>query len=57
MMLMAIDHCAYFVARAHPSEFWGVALPQHASWLSFMEYASVEDAMTGIENTIRMEHG
>ncbi len=36
MILMAIDHCAYFVARAHPSEFWGVALPQHASWLSFM---------------------
>lgn len=36
MMLMAVDHCAYFVAKAHPAEFWGFALPQHADWVSFM---------------------
>jgi uncharacterized membrane protein len=36
MILMALDHCAYFVAKAHPGEFWGHALPEHASWVSFM---------------------
>ena len=25
MMLMAIDHASYFIAKVHPSEFWGIA--------------------------------
>ncbi len=29
MALMALDHARLFVARDHPSEFWGVALPQY----------------------------
>ena len=36
MILMALDHCAYFVAKAHPAEFWGYGLPEHAGWVSFM---------------------
>ena len=36
MILMALDHCAYFVAKAHPSEFWGFALPAHDGWISFL---------------------
>ncbi len=36
MILMALDHCAYFVAKAHPSEFWGYALPEHANWITFL---------------------
>jgi uncharacterized membrane protein len=36
MVLMAIDHAAFFVAKHHPSEFWGLPLPQHPDWLSFM---------------------
>jgi len=27
MVLMAIDHASYFVARVHSGEFWGTALP------------------------------
>lgn len=27
MILMAVDHASYFIARAHSAEFWGVALP------------------------------
>ena len=29
MVLMALDHASYFVARVHPGEFWGVALPAY----------------------------
>lgn len=36
MVLMAIDHAAFFVAKRHPGEFWGLPLPQHPNWLSFM---------------------
>jgi uncharacterized membrane protein len=36
MVLMAIDHAAFFVAKHHPGEFWGLPLPQHPNWLSFM---------------------
>ena len=36
MVLMAIDHAAFFVAKHHPGEFWGFPLPQHPNWLSFM---------------------
>ena len=27
MVLMALDHSSYFIARAHSSEFWGAPLP------------------------------
>jgi uncharacterized membrane protein len=27
MVLMAIDHASYFIARVHSAEFWGVTLP------------------------------
>lgn len=34
MVLMAIDHASYFIARIHSAEFWGVTLPLYpdASW-------------------------
>ena len=31
MVLMAIDHASYFIARVHSAEFWGVALPVYSS--------------------------
>lgn len=27
MVLMALDHASYFIARVHSLEFWGTALP------------------------------
>ncbi len=36
MVLMAIDHAAFFVAKRHPGEFWGLPLPEHPNWLSFL---------------------
>lgn len=35
MVLMAIDHASYFVARVHRSESWSNPLPQYADALSF----------------------
>ena len=29
MVVMAIDHVAFFVAKRHPGEFWGVPLPEY----------------------------
>jgi uncharacterized membrane protein len=31
MVLMAIDHASYFIARVHSAEFWGTALPIYSS--------------------------
>jgi uncharacterized membrane protein len=31
MVLMAIDHASYFIARVHSGEFWGTALPVYPS--------------------------
>lgn len=31
MVLMAIDHASYFIARVHSVEFWGMALPVYSS--------------------------
>ena len=31
MVLMAIDHASYFIARVHSAEFWGTALPVYSS--------------------------
>jgi uncharacterized membrane protein len=37
MVLMAVDHANYFVARMHPNgEFWGIPLPQYNSVLAFL---------------------
>lgn len=36
MVLMAIDHASYFVARRHSSEFWGVDLPRYEAALPFV---------------------
>jgi len=36
MVLMAIDHAAFFVAKHHPGEYWGLPLPVHPDWLSFL---------------------
>jgi len=31
MVLMAIDHASYFIARVHSAEFWGTALPVYST--------------------------
>jgi uncharacterized membrane protein len=36
MVLMALDHASYFVARVHPGEFWGVPLPVYPDALHFL---------------------
>ena len=35
MVLMAIDHASYFIARVHSAEFWGMALPIYSSMFWF----------------------
>jgi uncharacterized membrane protein len=35
MILMAIDHASYFIARVHSAEFWGVTLPSYPNALWF----------------------
>ena len=35
MVLMAIDHASYFIARVHSAEFWGTALPVYSSAIWF----------------------
>jgi uncharacterized membrane protein len=36
MILMALDHASYFIARVHPGEFWGVPLPAYPDALHFL---------------------
>ncbi len=37
MILMAVDHANYFVARTHPTgEFWGVPIPQYTNIAEFL---------------------
>ena len=37
IVLMAIDHARGFIARNHPSEFWGTPLPDYqGDWLAFV---------------------
>jgi len=37
MVLMALDHANYFVARSHPSgEFWGVPIPHYTDLAEFL---------------------
>lgn len=35
MVLMAIDHASYFIARVHSAEFWGIELPVYPNALWF----------------------
>ena len=35
MVLMAIDHASFFIARTHSQEFWGAALPAYPDALGF----------------------
>jgi uncharacterized membrane protein len=35
MVIMAIDHASYFIARVHSVEFWGMALPVYPNALWF----------------------
>ena len=37
MVLMAIDHASYFVARVHSREMWGAALPVYPDAFWFFE--------------------
>jgi len=39
MVVMAIDHVAFFVAKRHPGEFWGVPLPEYPSAIAFLTRA------------------
>jgi len=36
MILMALDHASFFIARMHSREFWGTPLPDYASVLPFI---------------------
>lgn len=36
MVWMALDHARWFIARDHPSEFWGVALPHYEYAMPFV---------------------
>ena len=36
MLLMALDHSAYFVAGYHATEIWGLPVPVHASEFGFV---------------------
>jgi uncharacterized membrane protein len=36
MVLMALDHASFFIARMHSREFWGTALPDYATVLPFV---------------------
>lgn len=39
MVVMAIDHVAFFVAKRHPGEYWGVPLPEYTSVIAFFTRA------------------
>ena len=36
MVVMALDHASYFIARVHPGEFWGVPLPLYPDVVHFL---------------------
>jgi uncharacterized membrane protein len=36
MVLMALDHASFFIAKTHSHEFWGTALPRYDDALPFL---------------------
>jgi uncharacterized membrane protein len=36
MILMALDHAQFFIAKIHPLEYWGEPLPQYQNVVSFL---------------------
>jgi uncharacterized membrane protein len=36
MILMALDHASFFIAKTHSSEYWGTALPVYETALPFL---------------------
>ena len=36
MVLMALDHASFFIAKTHSSEFWGTAMPRYDSAMPFL---------------------
>jgi uncharacterized membrane protein len=48
LVLMAVDHANYFVARLHPTgEFWGIPLPRYDSLLAFITRAITHPCAPG----------
>ena len=47
MVLMALDHASYFIARVHSREFWGTALPYYADALPFILRAATHICAPG----------
>ncbi len=39
MVVMAIDHVAFFLAKRHPSEMWSVAPTEYPSFIAFFTRA------------------
>jgi len=35
MVIMAIDHASFFIAKIHHSEFWGISMPHYEQFLPF----------------------
>jgi uncharacterized membrane protein len=36
MILMALDHARFFIAKVHPLEYWAAPLPQYPNAVSFV---------------------
>jgi uncharacterized membrane protein len=36
MVLMALDHASFFIAKIHSSEFWGTSMPRYDSAMPFL---------------------
>jgi uncharacterized membrane protein len=36
LVLMALDHASFFIAKTHSHEFWGTALPKYDSGMAFL---------------------
>lgn len=47
MVLMAIDHVAYFIMRVHPSEYWGRPIPVYTAAVAFLTRAITHPCAPG----------
>jgi uncharacterized membrane protein len=36
MVLMAVDHAGYFIAKHHPAEYWGIPMPRYHDAFEFL---------------------